>query len=228
MLSKISIFIKYDLPSSVTAFIDLSLKKFNSTYSNCIFKELYPQSHKIEISNKVDKLSHQYNMDINNIFTTRTQKHIDTVIYLGQLFGLDFIQHDWLKLYDKSKRDVYTVCTMSKLLNYELTNTERFIFRKIAAQHKKTNPHHPEYWWNTNLMPNKYLIEMVCDWHALTMEGKFSNNPWIMPGDTMSFYLNTALAKHKFQNWQRKLIVSTIEKLEKETDQKIVQNIWQR
>lgn len=43
---------------------------------------------------------------------------------------------------------------------------------KMAVhQHRKTNPHHPEYWSNGILdMPDVYLAEMVCDLKARSEE----------------------------------------------------------
>ena len=37
-------------------------------------------------------------------------------------------------------------------------------------QHRRTNPHHPEYWAGIENMPDLYLAEMVADWKARSTE----------------------------------------------------------
>lgn len=42
---------------------------------------------------------------------------------------------------------------------------------KMAVNHhRKTNPHHPEYWGEIQKMPRVYIAEMVCDWKARSEE----------------------------------------------------------
>jgi hypothetical protein len=59
---------------------------------------------------------------------------------------------------------------------------------KIAiSQHNRTNPHHPEYWGNIELMPKIYVAEMVCDWKARATEFGTSLQDWIDVGAAEKF-----------------------------------------
>lgn len=40
-------------------------------------------------------------------------------------------------------------------------------FDKAWEHHYKNNKHHPEY-WDCKDIPNKYLIQMICDWKAMS------------------------------------------------------------
>jgi len=75
-------------------------------------------------------------------------------------------------------------------------------------------------------MPDKYIIEMVCDWNAKIIEENVSSNNNANHQNTMDFYLNTALDKYKFTNAQQKLIVCAINKLQEINSD--LMKIWQR
>ena len=55
--------------------------------------------------------------------------------------------------------------------NHTKFTEEQLKFLKI---HWKNNKHHPEYWDDVNDMKEIDIIEMVCDWHARSIE--FNNN----------------------------------------------------
>jgi len=48
------------------------------------------------------------------------------------------------------------------------------------AHHVKVNPHHPEYWGNIHLMPEVYLMELVCDIKARSEEFGTDIREWIL------------------------------------------------
>jgi len=50
------------------------------------------------------------------------------------------------------------------------------------SQHKRTNPHHPEYWGGIVHMPIVYIAEMVCDWKARSSEFGTDFADWITEG----------------------------------------------
>lgn len=67
----------------------------------------------------------------------------------------------------------------SKLHGFEFENlrAESPLLDKAVAHHQKTNPHHPEYWWDgvevgrgIYQMPEEYFAEMVCDCVARAQE----------------------------------------------------------
>lgn len=46
-------------------------------------------------------------------------------------------------------------------------------FKNAVNIHKSKNPHHYEYWTSKNQeMPTIYIIEMVCDWWAFSLQKK--------------------------------------------------------
>jgi len=53
------------------------------------------------------------------------------------------------------------------------------IVDKAWTHHKSSNSHHPEYHSNSKKMSNEDLIEMVCDWAAMSQEFKNSLKLWI-------------------------------------------------
>lgn len=221
MNNKISKFIKYDLQSSLMDFIDLSMKKLGGKYSNSVFIKSHPYDYNIEDENIIDNKNFQE-------YCNRTQKHIDTVIYLGQLFELDFKNHDWSKLHDNFERNIYAIYNWSEKINHPMSDMVKNIYKYAVKQHKKTNKHHPEYWYTVSLMSQKHLIEMVCDWHAKDLESNMAPASQIKYDTTVDYIINAALAKHKFKPYQQAIIMSTIDKLEKQTDLTVIKKIWQK
>ena len=51
---------------------------------------------------------------------------------------------------------------------------------EAIAHHQQVNPHHPEYWEDgVNSMPEVYIAEMVCDWHARSTEAGTDLRQWV-------------------------------------------------
>lgn len=62
--------------------------------------------------------------------------------------------------------------------------------KNAIVHHVKNNKHHPEFWSNdykgfsttapchVNNMPEKYVIEMVCDWEAMALERGNTARSW--------------------------------------------------
>jgi hypothetical protein len=46
-------------------------------------------------------------------------------------------------------------------------------------QHRRTNPHHPEFWGGLEHMPEISVAEMVCDWYARAQEFGTDLREWI-------------------------------------------------
>lgn len=53
------------------------------------------------------------------------------------------------------------------------------IVDKAWEHHKSTNSHHPEYHSNSKNIGNEDIIEMVCDWAAMSQEFNNSLKLWI-------------------------------------------------
>jgi hypothetical protein len=51
--------------------------------------------------------------------------------------------------------------------------------RLAIAQHRRTNPHHPEFWGGLASMPEVFVAEMVCDWYARSQEFGTDLREWI-------------------------------------------------
>ena len=113
--------------------------------------------------------------------------------------------HDQSKFYEPE----YTPYVKRKWFERE-TNTE--MYRKMGddvkdaiVHHVKNNKHHPEYWsgdyrgfdtaepCHVFNMPERYVIEMICDWTAMGQElgntarawyGKTKNSRWIFDTTT--------------------------------------------
>lgn len=53
-----------------------------------------------------------------------------------------------------------------------VTNEEsaKLKLKMAVNHHRKTNPHHPEYWGEIQKMPRVYVAEMVCDWKSRSEE----------------------------------------------------------
>lgn len=54
----------------------------------------------------------------------------------------------------------------SKNRNYVFSDNEKIFLQ----EHWKNNKHHPEYWEDVNDMEDIDIAEMVCDWHARSVE----------------------------------------------------------
>ena len=71
--------------------------------------------------------------------------------------------------------------------------------------HSETNPHHPEYYHNCNRMSKEDMVEMVCDWDAMSQEYKQSLKKWVDENIDR---------KWKFDKKNKKFIYEIVEILE--------------
>lgn len=67
------------------------------------------------------------------------------------------------------------------------SSSDNDILKLVIHQHQKTNPHHPEYWGGVDSMPRIFVAEMVCDWHARSLEMGDSFLNWVR-GDALTKY----------------------------------------
>lgn len=149
-------------------------------------------------------------------FIERTEKHISRVNKYGAILGIEFPNHDWDKLNTKLLRG-YSL--MSK---ENLTQEERKLIDEATLFHITNNEHHPEYWTTTDITgftrsnpnPNGIieatrmldlpLIEMCCDWCAMSEE--FNNSPF-------EWFDVVNGIRWKFTEKQEDFILETLERL---------------
>jgi len=61
------------------------------------------------------------------------------------------------------------------------------ILMDVVKHHASTNPHHSEYWGDIHKMPDVYVAEMVCDWHARSSEFGSDLRGWIKESATVRY-----------------------------------------
>jgi hypothetical protein len=123
-----------------------------------------------------------------------------------------YIEMTWVKRFDKTNKD------KNKLVEQS--------FIEATQHHVLTNKHHPEYWDQKNAkidpnnrdkllkcidaseMPNNYVVEMVCDWFAMSQELKTNT--------AREWFNKNKNVRWKFSDAQEKLILKTLDVLEME------------
>lgn len=93
---------------------------------------------------------------------------------LGRHLIQNAMQHDGSKFIG-IEWDCMKAYSVKKKLNKE----ESIDLGKAANTHARSNPHHPEYWGGIHNMPEVYIIEMVCDWRARSIEFAKDLREWI-------------------------------------------------
>lgn len=154
--------------------------------------------------------------DYQQAFIERTNQHIGRVRGNAQLLGKDYPTHDADKL-----AELFEGYSIMKKEN----PTKEDIAKMDAAtlKHITTNPHHPEFWTDSDLtgftrknfcpnglvdatkMPKEALEEMCCDWTAMSQE---------LGTDIYEWFYKVNGKRWKFSEWQQLFILETIEKLQ--------------
>ena len=87
------------------------------------------------------------------------------------------------KLHDKSKfseEEFYAYRRYFHPIDKDEKAHAKDAFESAWVHHYKNNPHHPEYWIDSDGtihdMPLRYIYEMICDWIA--MGYKFNDKPY--------------------------------------------------
>lgn len=104
--------------------------------------------------------------------------HIQLVHNYGTKFG---VEKRLLEIHDLSKFGKHEFPFYAKKFHGLDENNE---FKKAVNHHYANNPHHPQFWKRNGIieiMPNKYILEMVADWHAASQQysGKDSIQDWL-------------------------------------------------
>lgn len=162
-------------------------------------------------------------------FVTYRANHVALVQRIGKLvFDIDLSDHDHDKI-ECSGEDLnlWSLRNLMQDDEYHPNKGDRRILNRISAIHKKTQPHHPEY-WDDNVtvediieddkqivatkMSKKALLAMICDWASVAIK---LNQP------LFKFYnsvVESENPKYVFTDNQKKFIVEGILQIEKNID----------
>ena len=151
-------------------------------------------------------------------YKERTEKHIENVqrvyyfvfenelikSYLDDMFITKGELEDRMRTHDESKFSIeemmgYILMTekYNRKVGYKFTPEDDVIMTKAWDHHKLVNRHHPEYFSDIKQMMFIDLIEMVCDWGAMSLE--FQNS-------LVEFKEQKAYPKYDFTDEQKAFI----------------------
>ena len=151
----------------------------------------------------------------------RTTEHIERVDSIGELLGFDYSQHDETK-FSNELMEAYILIDNSfrKDLDPPVEYTQEMA--DASFQHITWEPHHPEF-WDENLTQSKQvgrdipdsdqianaenmdlnsMIEMICDWCAMSIE---------LNGDPIAWAKENIPRKWKFTEKQLVVIYSILD-----------------
>ena len=112
----------------------------------------------------------------------------------------EYIPYVWLTEYYRKKQ-------LNQPFDYPTEAIEKQV--DIAVQHHyAANPHHPEFYSNVEYMSISDIVEMVCDWAAMSQELK----------NSLRQFASKQIPKvYKFNESQQQLIYKLINHFEPET-----------
>ena len=162
-----------------------------------------------------------------NNFMERTNRHISNVekvfLYLFDTnkktseyledMGIDresLVEH--IYTHDDSKFSIeemmgYILMTekYNRKVGYRFTEDDQRTMDKAWEHHKKVNSHHPEYFEDVSLMKQIDVVDMCCDWGAMSLE--FDNS-------LVDFKEEKAYPKYNFTDDQKALVDFLCEEIE--------------
>lgn len=160
--------------------------------------------------------------EMNRLFVQRTNRHVGLVrsnllsmIGFHGLTALELekraVAHDASKFSDK-ERDGYAWLTWiyhARKNNIEFEPCDKVlkIIQNAMAAHRAVNHHHPEAHARVEEMQTIDIVEMICDWHAISQENEcdvVTTRKWTKENISRWHFLNT----------QVDLIYETIDRLE--------------
>lgn len=107
----------------------------------------------------------------------------------------EFIPYVWLTWIKKPGNDDF---------QYNKEKIDKLI-KKAWQSHIKNNPHHPEHHKDENDMDFFHIVEMVCDWEAMSEE---------IGGTTLEWYKKNVPSRWKFDKINQIIIENIITLLE--------------
>lgn len=159
-----------------------------------------------------------YTEEMYDYFIERTHRHIMRVrnnidIILNNYNGLckrriEQIKQDHdISKFSKEELDGFVLLTHKYRLDqsdikddFKFVDNHNILIRNAWEHHKQNNPHHPEHFGCMEDMGLYELIDMVCDWAAMSQE---------LNNGLRSWFLKVRQEKFKFTNQQE----FTIDKL---------------
>jgi len=151
--------------------------------------------------------------------------HVALVQRIGKVvFDKDFSDHDFDKITaDGEKLNLFALRNSMLNGNYHPQKEDKEALNKLAGEHVKSQKHHPEYWdpaisvrtFDDNnpphtfptRMPDRYLMEMCCDWAAVALK---KNQP------LFKWYNKVCIgpeARFSFTDRQKNLIIEYTQKI---------------
>lgn len=151
--------------------------------------------------------------------------HVALVQRIGQVvFGENLSEHDYDKITaDGDKLNLYALRNAMINGEYHPRTEDKAELDSLVGEHVKSQKHHPEFWdpgisartfddknppqVHAARMPDKYIIEMACDWAAVALKRNQPLFAWynkVCTGDNPRFI---------FTSKQKKLLVDSIQKI---------------
>jgi len=96
----------------------------------------------------------------------------------------EYLGYVWLTWFHKKKNEGDPIT---------LSPEVKKLTEKVWGHHKDNNRHHPEYHNNPKNMSNEDLIEMVCDWAAMSQELGTNLELWIHKNATKAKYTDNQI-----------------------------------
>lgn len=151
--------------------------------------------------------------------------HVALVQRIGQvIFGVNLSDHDYDKITaDGDKLNLFALRNAMINKEYHPKAEDKAELNSLVGEHVKSQKHHPEFWdpaisaanfddsnppqVHCSKMPDRYLLEMVCDWAAVALKKNQPLFAWynkVCTGDNPRFI---------FTDRQKKLIVESTQKI---------------
>lgn len=160
-------------------------------------------------------------------YKERTEKHVENVHmiydmlfddvkiseYLEDLgINRDNLWNTQIRTHDSSKFGIeemlgYILMTekYGRKVGYKFSKEDDNIMAKAWDHHKSVNRHHPEFFEDVEQMKQADLLEMCCDWGAMSYEF----------GDSVVDFMNKkAFVKYPFTTDQKGFIIQVCEKID--------------
>ena len=154
----------------------------------------------------------------------RVKDHIERVKYFyNKLIELGLISEEDIidiNMHDKDKFEPKNLKRQALRFKEQRSTEEAKQINDVIREHIKSNPHHCEYWGrkdqdhlskyiNCEKMPDKYLYEMIADWHSTAEER----------GNTvMDYFYDVNGERFIFSKRQQEIIKKCTNALEKFVD----------
>jgi len=174
----------------------------------------------MKLSTLTEDSDKQPTQEMINFYEKRTKEHIDRVVANMLIVSGDFeglkersTKHDASKYSDIERTPYIWLTEFHRCKN----EGEDFTYppgieekvNKATGHHIKTNQHHPESHDSIEDMTETDIVEMVCDWTAMSQELNQDG------GSAKGWADKNVGTKWKFTNEQKDLIYKTIDILDK-------------